>query len=486
MDKKLDDIRRAVDARDWIDEPAAMAPYLKEWRGLFPGHAAAVVCPRNTAQVAAVVGACSRGRIGVVPQGGNTGLCGGAAPRSAAREIILSLGRLNRIRGVDPLNNTLTVEAGCVLANIQRAAAEAGRLFPLSLASEGSCQIGGNVATNAGGTNVLRYGNTRDLVLGLEAVLPDGRIWDGLRGLRKDNSGYDLKQLFIGSEGTLGVVTAAVLKLFPRPRDVQTALVALPDPDAAVTLLSRLREGAGDAVSGLELMSRMAVEVAVRHVPRCADPFDTPHPWYLLVELSGFDAGDGLRQILERVLAAAFEDGCALDAILADSQARAASLWHLRESIPEGQTKEGASIKHDVSVPVSRVPEFIGLATQRVRDALPGIRPCPFGHVGDGNIHFNLTQPVGAAADQFLARWGEFNRMVHDLVLDLGGSIAAEHGIGQLKTGELLRYRAGTDLDMMRAIKSALDPLGLMNPGKVVPGPLPALGASAADTVDSS
>ena len=460
-------IRAAVGEAGWVDG-AAREPYLREWRGLYHGAAAAVVAPASTEEVAAVVRACAEARIGIVPQSGNTGLCGGAAPDASGTQVLLSLRRMNRVREVDPANDTLTVEAGCVLADIQRTAAEADRLFPLSLAAEGSCMLGGNLATNAGGTNVLRYGNTRDLCLGLEVVLADGRIWNGLTGLRKDNSRYDLKDLFIGSEGTLGVITAAVLRLFPRPRQVQTALLALDSPATAVALLPELREAGGDTLTACELMSRASLEMAVHHVPGCRDPLDAPHPWYLLVELSTPQVGDGLRGALEGALEQAMGNDRVRDGVVAESLEQGRALWHLRESIPEGQTRDGASIKHDVSVAVSRLPQFVEEATARVEAALPGVRVCPFGHVGDGNLHFNLSQPEGMDPDTFRGHWDAFNRIVHDVVADLGGSIAAEHGVGQLKVAELERLKDPVELELMRSVKRALDPAGIMNPGKIV------------------
>ncbi|HYW92465.1 MAG TPA: FAD-binding oxidoreductase [Gammaproteobacteria bacterium] len=462
-------MRQALGSKGWIEDASLMAPYLRESRGLYQGRAAGVARPADTAQVAEVVRLCREVGLKIVPQGGNTGLCGGASTHADASEIILSLGRMNRIREIDAANYTITVEAGCVLQRIQDAAREADRLFPLSLAAQGSCQIGGNLSTNAGGTNVLRYGNTRDLALGLEVVLPDGRVWDGLTGLRKDNSGYDLKDLFIGAEGTLGVITAAVLKLYPVPRDVHTALVALEDPASAVDLLGRLRDASGEAVTGFELIGRNALEMATRHVEGCRDPMDRAHPWYVLVELSSSRPDSRLRDVLEQALGQAFEDGRVSDAVLAESEAQSHDLWHLRESIPEGEQREGASIKHDVSVAVSRVPELIARATQEVERVLPEIRACPFGHIGDGNIHFNLTQPPDMDPDRFLARWDEFNRIVHDVVADLGGSFSAEHGIGRLKLDELTRYKSAVAVDLMRALKGALDPDDLFNPGKVVP-----------------
>ncbi|MBC7950877.1 MAG: FAD-binding oxidoreductase [Rhodospirillaceae bacterium] len=443
-----------------------MAPYLSEERGLYHGSALAVIRPGSTEEVAAVVTACAQAGIAMVPQGGNTGLCGGAVPSGQA--VVISTERLTRIRALDPVNFTLTAEAGCVLATLQAAAEAENCLFPLSLAAEGSCRIGGNLATNAGGVAVLRYGNTRDLVLGLEVVLPDGNVWNGLRALRKDNTGYDLKHLFVGSEGTLGIITACVLKLYPRPRDIQTAFIALPDPDAALKLLAAARAASGDAVTACELIPRIGLDLCLTHVTGARDPFAERHPWYLLLELSSSRPG-GLREALEIVLTEALENGLAHDAVLAESGEQRKSFWRIREGIPEAQKKEGGSIKHDVAVAISRVPEMLARCTAAVEAAMPGVRVVAFGHLGDGNIHFNLTQPVGANKQAFLDQWTAMNKLVHDIVADMGGSVSAEHGIGLLKIHEMARYKSTVELDLMRRIKTALDPQGVMNPGKVLP-----------------
>ena len=377
---------------------------------------------------------------------------------------------MNKVRAIDPLNATLTVEAGVILKTVQTTAEDAGFLFPLSLGAEGSCQIGGNLATNAGGVNVLKYGNSRDLVLGLEVVLADGRIWNGLKGLRKDNTGYDLKHLFLGSEGTLGIITAAVLKLFPLPKSKETALVALPDLDSVAQLLVEAKALCGDSLSAFEFISRFAMELVTRHVDGVTDPFEGEHAMYVLLELTSPNEKADLRADLEHLLEQAFENGLVEDAVFAESGQQAEALWNLRESIPEAQKHEGGSIKHDISVPVSKVAEFIAVASEAVTQAMPGLRPCPFGHMGDGNIHFNLTQPEGMDKQQYLDHWAEMNRIVHDIAVSMGGSFSAEHGVGQLKVHEVVHYKDPVEVDLMRKIKRTLDPHNLFNPGKVVDG----------------
>jgi FAD/FMN-containing dehydrogenase len=463
----LERLKMAAGAGGFVQGEADLASHVTDWRGLFHGRTPLVLKPSSTERAAEIVRLCAEARVGIVPQGGNTGLVGGAVPDASGTQIVLSLSRMNRIRAVDPEDFTITVEAGCVLAAVQDAAERADRLFPLSLGSEGQCQIGGLISTNAGGIAVLRYGNMRDLVLGIEAVLPDGRVWNGLRRLRKDNTGYDLKQLLIGAEGTLGIVTAAVLKLYPRPREIVTALAAVPHPSAAVSLLAHLRAASADAVTSFELMAREAIALAVSSVPGTADPFPEA-PWCALIELSSSSGRADLRNIAEEALADALEQGIATDATLAASEAQASRLWHLREALPEAQRIAGPSVKHDVSVPVSAVPEMLARLDAAVQAVMPGTRPLPFGHVGDGNIHYNLSPPPGCSAEAFLAQAGALTAAVHDTVVAMGGSISAEHGLGQLRREEALRTKSAVELELMRRLKAALDPDGIMNPGKLV------------------
>ncbi len=461
----LDALVSRLGAAHVLTEAADMAAHLVEERGLYRGTALAVVRPRDTAEVAFAVGECARAGVPVVAQSGNTGLTGGGVPYGG---VVLSLSRLDRIREIDAVNATVTAEAGCILKNVQEAASAADCLFPLSLASEGSCRIGGNIATNAGGTGVLRYGNTRDLVLGLEVVLADGRVWNGLKGLRKDNAGYDLKNLFVGSEGTLGIVTAAVLKLFPRPKARATAFVGCASARAALALFERLRQGAGDALTAFEYMNRFGLEVVLKHASGTVRPLAGDHDTYVLIELSSPQAEADLAATLETILGAAIEDGSVDDATIGASEAQNAALWRLREQLSDVQRHEGGSIKHDVSVPVSRVADFIETASAACEAAMPALRVCAFGHVGDGNIHFNLSQPVGMDKAAFLAEWERFNRIVHDIVAAMNGSIAAEHGIGLIKRDELLLYKDPVAVELMRTLKRALDPQNILNPGKVV------------------
>jgi FAD/FMN-containing dehydrogenase len=448
-----------VGARNVLTDPAETKPYFADWRRQYSGAAECVVRPGSTSEVAAVVTLCAREAIAVVPQGGNTGLVGGSVPTGRQREIVLSLARMNRIRTLDVLNDTMTVEAGCVLAAVQKAADDVGRLFPLSLAAEGSCQIGGNLSTNAGGVNVLRYGTARELVLGLEVVLPDGRVWEGLRGLRKDNTGYDVKQLFLGAEGTLGVITAAVLRLFPKPSATATAWIALESPRAAVELLGRLRGDLGERLSAFELISRSSLDAVLAHTRDAKDPLPAAHPWYVLAEFG--DSGDAatLHHRVERALADAAERGALADAALAQSGEQSRALWRIRETIPEAQF---TNVKHDISVPVSKIPEFIEQANRSLASRFGAIPVYCFGHVGDGNLHYN----VGSEA--LMLRRDEVNRVVYDALDAFGGSISAEHGLGQLKREEILRHKSPVELELMRALKRTLDPKGLMNPGKLL------------------
>jgi FAD/FMN-containing dehydrogenase len=456
-----------VGARNVITGADAMVPYLKEPRGLFHGKAQAVVRPGSVAEVSALMAWASETGSTIVPQGGNTGMVGGQVPVAEGREIILSLQRLDRIRSVDAAGDTMTVEAGVILQKAQEAAEAAGRLFPLSLASEGSCTVGGNLSANAGGTAVIAYGNARELCLGLEVVLADGRVWNGLRQLRKDNTGYELKNLFIGSEGTLGIITAAVLKLFPLPAARATAFLAVPDPEAALALLNKAKASAGGTLTTFEIMPRIGLDFVVRHASGARDPLSGPSPWYVLMEVCA-QVETGLSDAVEAFLGEALEEGLVTDAVLAGSLGQRADLWKLREMLSEVQTHEGGSIKHDVSVPLQAVPEFLKRAIAKVEEMVPGCRPVPFGHLGDGNIHFNVSQPVGADKAAYLAGWDAMNEAVHAIVTELKGSISAEHGIGRLKRSLLPGVKDPVELDLMRTVKAALDPKGVLNPGAVL------------------
>lgn len=451
-----------------LRDPEEIAPSLIERRGLYQGESPLVLRPGSTHEVAAILKlACETGTA-IVPQGGNTGLTGAQTPRAGYGEIVLSLGRLNRIREIDPVGGLIVAEAGVILHNLHEAAEAAGLLFPLSLGSQGSCQVGGNLSTNAGGTAVLAYGSMRQLCLGLEVVLPTGEIWNGLRRLKKDNTGYDLRDLFIGAEGTLGVITAAVLKLFPRPRGHETIFAGVESPQTALELFRLAQDLCGGSLTGFELMPRMAMEFSVRHNEGARDPLSAPHPWYALVDISSGQSEEAARTLMEELFVAADERGLIRDAAAAESEAQRNAFWHLRESMSDAQKPEGGSIKHDVSVPVAKVPEFLATADAAVMAAMPGARIVAFGHMGDGNIHYNISQPVGADTQAFLARWGEINEIVHTIVLDLGGSISAEHGIGQLKRDELAAIRQPIEIDLMQRIKHAFDPAGILNPGKVL------------------
>lgn len=451
-----------------LTAPEDVAPYCVEWRDLYRGRTPFVLRPGATAEVAEIMKLADRHLLPVVPQGGNTGLVGGQVPDESGREIVLSLARMDAIREVDPDGDTITVEAGAILERIHAAARAADRLFPLTLASEGSCRIGGNIATNAGGTGVLAYGNTRDLVLGLEVVLASGEVWNGLRKLRKDNTGYDLKQLFIGSEGTLGIVTAATLKLFPLPKAVDVAMAAVASPEDAVALLGRFRAAAGAGLTAFELVPRTGIAFVTRHAAGARDPFAEAHPWYVLIEVStGTEDGAG-RRAMEAALAEGWEAGLVRDAVIAESLDQANALWKLRHDLSEVQRHEGGSIKHDVAVPVADVPAFIAEATAAVEALVPGCRPVPFGHLGDGNVHFNVSQPPDADKAAFLARWDEVNAAVHAVVRRFEGSIAAEHGIGRLKRKLVPTVRSELDLALMRRIKTAFDPNGILSPGRIL------------------
>ncbi len=457
----------AVGNAQVLTAPADIAPYLTDWRGRFHGNAQAVVRPGSTREVADVVRACAEARVAIVAQGGNTGQCGGATPEPGSDAVVISLARMNRIRAVDADNATLTAEAGATLVAVQDAAAAAGLMFPLSLAAEGSCTIGGNLSTNAGGTGVLRFGNARELTLGIEVVLADGRVWDGLRGLRKDNTGYDLKQLFIGAEGTLGIVTAAVLKLFPAPRTRATAFAAVDDVPSAVELLRAMKQAIGDRLVGFELISAPSLALTRQHFPSLPDPLPG-HPWYVLVQADDSAADSPLSADLEAALGAALKRGIVSDVAVAQSDAQADALWALRENIAEAQKLDGPNIKHDISLPVSAIPRFLDEAGRALAKALPGLRFVTFGHLGDGNLHYNLAAPPGTAPEAFLTSTPVANRIVHDLVAAHRGSISAEHGIGQQKRDELVRYKSPVELDLMRTLKAAFDPHALLNPGKVL------------------
>ena len=467
VENLIETLADIVGAQNVITDAETMHPYLGDWRGRYRGAARCVVRPGTTAEVSAIVRVCAAAGVAMLPQGGNTSHCGASIPDKSGKTVLISLSRLNKVRAVDAANNTITVEAGCVLQNLQEAALAVDRLFPLSLAAEGSCQIGGNLSTNAGGVQVLRYGNARELVLGLEVVLPDGEVWNGLRGLRKDNTGYDLKQLFIGAEGTLGIITAAVVKLFPLPQSTATAWLAIASPQAAIGLLNGLQAAFGAMLTACELVSDISLGMVLKHIPGAQAPLEKS-PWYLLVELSGSGEEAALRDALATFLEPALESGEISDAVLAQSVDQAKRLWNLRESISEAQKIEGFSIKHDISVPVSRIPEFLERAGSALQHAWPGIRIVAFGHVGDGNLHYNQSKPEAGENAAFIAAQPQVNEMVHDIVHQLGGSISAEHGIGQLKREEILRYKSPLEMQMMRTIKQAFDPRGLMNPGKVV------------------
>ncbi len=463
--KRLRDIAGSTHV---LTAPADIAPYLTDWRGRFTGRAQAVVIPSSASEIAAIIATCSELRAPVVPQGGNTGLAGGATPDISGDAIVLSMKRLNRVRDVDAINGTITVEAGCVLHDVQQAACHANRLFPLSLAAEGTATIGGNLSTNAGGTQVLRYGNARELALGLEVVLPSGELWNGLRGLRKDNTGYDLRDLFIGAEGTLGVITAACLKTFPLPRSQVTALFALESVSAALSLLVLAQSVAGPTLTAFEFFSATCLHLVTRHFADQRTPFDRAHPQYVLLQLSDHEDEQHATGLLQALAEQALEMELITDAVVAQSTAQGRSLWKLRESISEAQAREGRNIKHDISVPISSVARFIEQTDTLLAQRFPGIRMVTFGHLGDGNLHYNVMSPAGTDENLFFEQQSAIYECVHDQVTLFSGSISAEHGIGQLKREENMRYKSAVEMSLMRAIKRTLDPLNIMNPGKVV------------------
>lgn len=448
-----------------ITDPDTLAPFLIEGRGIYFGRTSLMLRPGSVAEVQAILKLANETKTAIVPQGGNTGLVGGQIPFEG--EIILSLTRLDKIRSIDAGSNAMTVDAGLVLQKAQEAAAAVDRIFPLSLGAEGSCTIGGNLSTNAGGTGALAYGIARDLMLGVEVVLADGRLMNLLSKLKKNNTGYDLRHLFVGAEGTLGIITGATLKMFPRPRAVETAFIGVPSPAAAVKLLNLAQARAGGTLTSFELIMRGVIEMALKHGQGIRDPLGTKHPWYVLMEVSSQNA-EGLRDSIEQLLAEAAEDNLINDATLAASLDQAKAFWHMRHSLPEVQKPEGGSIKHDVSVPVAAVPDFLEDANAAVQKLIPGSRPVPFGHLGDGNIHFNVSQPIGADTAQFLARWGEVNAVVDKIVLKYDGSISAEHGIGVLKRSSLPKVKDPLAMELMRGLKAMLDPNGILNPGKVL------------------
>ena len=463
----LAELTTIVGAKYALSDPTDQAPFLKEWRGRYSGQTPLVLKPGSVLEVSAILKACNAARVGIVPQAGNTGLVGGQIPHESGTEIVLSVARLNRIRALDATASAITVEAGVTLSSVHSAADDAGFLFPLSMASEGSCCIGGNIATNAGGVAVLAYGNMRAQVLGLEAVLADGRIWNGLSLLRKDNTGYDLKSLLIGSEGTLAVITAATLKLYPRPQDVAVALVAVASLESVDTFYNMAKREAGLGLTAFEFMSQRALEFSVKHGSGAKSPFAVMPAWSVLIEISSQEP-ERAHGLLDRILTLGAAQNTIVTGVVASSLMQAKDLWRLREDISSAQKPEGGSIKHDISVPVSAITSFIGRANALIATLCPGARPVPFGHFGDGNVHYNISQPLGADGRTFLDRWDEITHAVHALVCELGGSISAEHGIGRMKRDELAVVKDSVDLALMRAIKSVYDPNGILNPGKVL------------------
>ena len=467
-DAAFDRIKDVVRDKGWSDDPKTVAPYVNAFRGDWEGKAALLVRPASTNEVSKVMAICAEALIPVVPQGGNTGLTGASVPDASGEQIVLSLDRMSTIRNIDPLNYTITVDAGCILKNIQDAAAESDRFFPLSLGAQGSCQIGGNLSTNAGGVNVLRYGNARDLVLGLEVVLPDGRIWDGLRRLRKDNTGYDLKQLFVGGEGTLGIITGAVLKLFPKPKEVCTCVAAIRDTTSMIELLARCRESSGDSVTSFEYLPRLLIDIDLRHLEGIVDPLQQVYEHYALIEFSGANTESGMAEAMENMLEVAFKDGIVLDATIAQSESHRNDFWRIREEIVEASKYEGPRTTHDVSVPVSEVPAFLDMTGKKLQELLPGLRLNGFGHVGDGNVHYGVYAPDGMVEEDFAVHTDRIHEIVYEIVAEFDGSFSAEHGIGQQKKSFMPVYRSEVELGLMRKLKASLDPNNLMNPGKVL------------------
>lgn len=462
-------LRDIVGVANVLTEPSEQAPFLADWLGKYRGEAAAVVRPGTTKEVSDVMAACAVARVPVVPQGGNTSMSGGATPDASGRAVVLSLQRMNRIRALDPIGQTIAVDAGVVLAKVQDTAEEAGFFFPLSLGAEGSCTIGGNLAANAGGVAVLRYGVMRELTLGIEAVLPDGRIWNGMKALRKDNTGYALRDLFIGSEGTLGIITGAVLKLFPRPTSRATAFAAVADVSSALRLLGVIRAHCGDRLTAFEFMTGETLAMIQRQIDSVRVPLEQMPPAAVLIELSDIDDETALSTRLERALGVAMDEALVADAVIAQDKAQAAAIWRLRESVSQALVREGKAIKHDISVPVAAIADFVAAADQAVAAALPGIRPMVFGHLGDGNLHYNLMRPLAMTDAEFVAQSAVLTRIVHDETCRRDGSISAEHGIGQLRVDEMTLCKAPLELELMQALKQVLDPDGLMNPGKLLP-----------------
>ena len=463
----LQKLKKTLGPKGWIEDKEIIEPYLVEERGLFKGKSSLLLKPQNTEEVSKILKLCNEHNIKVVPQGGRTGLCGGTIPSENGKEIMLSLERMNNIKELNEENFTITVEAGCILNNIQNIADEKNFLFPLSLASEGSCTIGGNISTNAGGINVLRYGMARDLVLGIEVVLANGEIWNNLISLRKDNRGYDLKQLFIGSEGTLGIITSAVLKLFPAPRNIETALFAIPNTDAAIELLGLARSASADLLNAYELVSRVGMEMVIKHIPGAKEPIKEKYKWYILIEFSS-SSKNNLRQQIEDLFELALNKNIVLDGVIAESTQQRKELWTLRDGLNEAQKPEGGSIKHDISVPINNVSKFIYSASKCVEEFIPNSRVVAFGHIGDGNIHFNISQPLKQDKKEFLNKWTDVNKLVFDIVKNLDGSFSAEHGIGKLKREELQNYNPTIEINLMKSIKSSFDPNNILNPGKVL------------------